>query len=116
VNSISNSIPQGRLKIGRVAILDNFQPSLRDSIMFHVYPGLTSWAKFSRPYGTECGNRVLTRSHPVDKPDTMIWATASARAPHARKVCPERKALGLFHLSCSSAGHGETKLRLDRLQ
>jgi hypothetical protein len=29
-----------RLKISRVTVLDNFQ----------VYPGLTSWAKFSRDY------------------------------------------------------------------
>jgi hypothetical protein len=28
-----NSVPQGRLKIGRDVILDNLQPSLRDSIM-----------------------------------------------------------------------------------
>jgi hypothetical protein len=31
-------VPQGRLKIGRDAILDNLQPSLRDSIMFHDVP------------------------------------------------------------------------------
>jgi hypothetical protein len=33
-----NPVPQGRLKIGRDAILDNLQPSLRDSIMFHDVP------------------------------------------------------------------------------
>ncbi len=43
-------VPQGRLKMGRDVIL--LQPSLRDSIMFLMYPGLTSWAKFSRPCGT----------------------------------------------------------------
>jgi hypothetical protein len=32
------SVPKGRLKIGRDAILDNFQPSLRDLIMFHGVP------------------------------------------------------------------------------
>ena len=37
-NSDPNSVPQGRLKIGRDAILDNFQPSLRDLIMFHDVP------------------------------------------------------------------------------
>jgi hypothetical protein len=31
-------VPQGRLEIGRDAILDNLQPSLRDSIMFHDVP------------------------------------------------------------------------------
>jgi hypothetical protein len=31
-------VPQGRLKIGRDPILDNLQPSLRDSIMFHDVP------------------------------------------------------------------------------
>jgi hypothetical protein len=31
-------VPQGRLKIGRDPILDNLQPSLRDSIMFHAVP------------------------------------------------------------------------------
>jgi hypothetical protein len=31
-------VPQGRLKIGRDSILDNLQPSLRDSIMFHDVP------------------------------------------------------------------------------
>jgi hypothetical protein len=31
-------VPQGRLQIGRDAILDNFQPSLRDWIMFHDVP------------------------------------------------------------------------------
>ena len=37
-NSISNSVPEGRLKIGRDAILDNLQPSLRDLIMFIDVP------------------------------------------------------------------------------
>ena len=45
-------VPQGRLKMGRDTILDSLQPSLRDSITLHVYPGLASWAKFSRPCGT----------------------------------------------------------------
>ena len=31
-------VPQGRLEIGRDAFLDNLQPSLRDSIMFHDVP------------------------------------------------------------------------------
>jgi hypothetical protein len=31
-------VPQGRLRIGRDAILDNLQPSLRDSIMLHEVP------------------------------------------------------------------------------
>ena len=31
-------VPQGRLKIGRDAILDTLQLSLRDSIMFHDVP------------------------------------------------------------------------------
>jgi hypothetical protein len=35
-------VPQGRLKIGRVAILDNPQPSLRDSIMLHDVPRTAS--------------------------------------------------------------------------
>jgi hypothetical protein len=30
--------PAGRLKIGGDALLDNFQPSLRDLIMFHGVP------------------------------------------------------------------------------
>jgi hypothetical protein len=38
------------------AILDNLQPSLRDLIMLPIYPGLASWAKFSRPYGTKLVN------------------------------------------------------------
>ena len=33
-----NSVPQGRLKIGRDAILCNLQPELRDLIMFHDVP------------------------------------------------------------------------------
>jgi hypothetical protein len=45
-------VPQGRLKIGRDAILENLQPSLRDSIMLPDVPRTTSWAKFSRPSGT----------------------------------------------------------------
>jgi hypothetical protein len=32
------SVPKGRLKIGRDAILDNLQPSLRDLIMFDDVP------------------------------------------------------------------------------
>jgi hypothetical protein len=32
------SVPEGRLKIGRDVILNNLQPSLRDSIMFHDLP------------------------------------------------------------------------------
>jgi hypothetical protein len=47
-------------KIERNAILDNLQPSLRDSIMFLVSPGLASWAKFSRPCGTELWIAVRT--------------------------------------------------------
>jgi len=31
-------VPQGRLKIGRDAILENLQPSLRDLIMFRDVP------------------------------------------------------------------------------
>jgi len=31
---MGDPVPQGRLKIGRDAILDNLQPSLRDLIMF----------------------------------------------------------------------------------
>jgi hypothetical protein len=45
-------VPQGRLKTGRNAILDNFQPSLRDLIIM-IYPGLASCAKSSRPSGTD---------------------------------------------------------------
>jgi hypothetical protein len=45
--------------MGRDAILDSFQPSLLDLIMFTMYPGLASWPKFSRPCGTEFGNGVL---------------------------------------------------------
>jgi hypothetical protein len=33
-----NSVPQGRLKIGGHVILDNLQPSLRDSIILHDVP------------------------------------------------------------------------------
>jgi hypothetical protein len=36
--SYPNSVPQGRLKIGRDAILDNLHPSLRDSIRSHGVP------------------------------------------------------------------------------
>jgi hypothetical protein len=32
---VDDPVPKGRLKIGRDAILGNFQPSLRDSIMAH---------------------------------------------------------------------------------
>jgi hypothetical protein len=38
--------------MGRDAIVDKLQPSLRDSIMLRDVLGLASWAKFSRPYGT----------------------------------------------------------------
>jgi hypothetical protein len=37
----------GTAEIDRDAILNNLQPSLRDLIMSHDYPGLASWAKFS---------------------------------------------------------------------
>ena len=37
--------------MGRDEILENLQPSLRDLIMFQMYPGLTSWAKSSVPAG-----------------------------------------------------------------
>jgi hypothetical protein len=47
---------------------------------------------------------------PMHRPGTMIWATASCR------VCPGPKALVLFHLTCSSARHGERKVHFDRLQ
>jgi hypothetical protein len=33
-----NSVPEGRLKIGRDPILDNFQRSLRDLIRLHLVP------------------------------------------------------------------------------
>jgi hypothetical protein len=32
-----------------------FGPSLGDSIMFQTHPGLSSWANFRRPFGTESG-------------------------------------------------------------
>ena len=38
LNLKGDPVPEGRLKIGRNAILDNFQPSLRDLIMSHDLP------------------------------------------------------------------------------
>jgi hypothetical protein len=38
--------------MGRDPNLGNFQPSLRDLTRCILYPGLASWAKFSRPCGT----------------------------------------------------------------
>ncbi len=35
---MDDPVPEGRLKIGRDAILDNLQPSLRDLIMFIDVP------------------------------------------------------------------------------
>ena len=53
------SVPKGRLKIGRDAILDDLQ----------VYPGLASWAKFSRPCGTKLtnpGSHTRSKGHKDD--------------------------------------------------
>ncbi len=36
----------------QVCIVGYFQPSLRDWSGVSDYPGLTSWANYSRPYGT----------------------------------------------------------------
>jgi hypothetical protein len=35
LDSKGRRVPQGRLEIGRRALLDSLQPSLRDLIMFH---------------------------------------------------------------------------------
>jgi hypothetical protein len=45
----------------RTCVLGHSQPSLRDLSSLSRYPGLTSWATFSRPYGTELVNEVLTQ-------------------------------------------------------
>src|SRR6266852_5750837 len=55
-------VPQGRLKVVQDCVEAYFQPSLRDWSSFKCNPGLTSWAKFSRPFGTESGNEVLTHA------------------------------------------------------
>ena len=55
-SSISELFPQGRLKIGRDAILDNFSRPCGLQRCCVVHPGLASWAKFSRPYGTQFVN------------------------------------------------------------
>jgi hypothetical protein len=77
-NHIPNSVPKGRLNLAqddspgldlkgrpspagtagncREAILDNLQPSLRGSIMFHDVPRTIVLAKFSRPSGTKFVN------------------------------------------------------------
>jgi hypothetical protein len=48
----SGSVPQGRLKAARNIELAEFQPSLRDYSSSINLPRITSWAKFSRPFGT----------------------------------------------------------------
>jgi hypothetical protein len=57
-----DSVPQGRLKVVQDCVAAYFQPSLRDWSSLKLNPGLASWAKFSRPCGTEFGNRLLTHA------------------------------------------------------
>jgi hypothetical protein len=47
--------PFQRLEVPQDCILGHFQPSLRDWVVSQTYPGLTSWATLSRPFGTEFG-------------------------------------------------------------
>jgi hypothetical protein len=48
--------------MGRDAILEIFSRPLLDLIMSVDIPRTASWAKFSRPYGTEFGILVLTQA------------------------------------------------------
>jgi hypothetical protein len=54
----TNLVPQGRLKVVQGRVAAYFQPSLRDWSSFPSNPGQASWAKFSRPSGTEFGNAI----------------------------------------------------------
>jgi len=65
-----------------------FQPSLRDCSFLQPNPGLASWAKFSRPCGTEFENGVLTH----------VLQLLFRRIPHemlVRRTILSRKARGL---------------------
>jgi hypothetical protein len=59
---LRNSVPKGRLKVVQDLQAAYFQPSLRDWVVFKSNPGLASWAKFSRPFGTEFRNGILTQT------------------------------------------------------
>jgi hypothetical protein len=64
--------------MGREAML--LQSSLRDSIMFHDVPRTASWAKFSRPFGTnfvDLGSHAGAKSQCLFFPDTNLKADIS---------------------------------------
>jgi hypothetical protein len=44
-------------------VLGDFQPSLAGLVRTKSYPGLTSWAILSRPFGTLFRTRNFSRRH-----------------------------------------------------
>jgi len=101
-------VERGRLKVVQDCVAAYFQPSLRDWSSFQIQPRTASWAKFSRPCGTEFGNRVLSQAL---KPSPVQACAArlkpcpssddSSAARRARIVAFE-----FFRLGCGSFGDG----------
>jgi hypothetical protein len=66
----------------RTHVLGHSQPSLRDWSRGYVYPGLTSWATLSRPYGTDrdkpleliCFQRVRYKVTAVAGPQDWMFS------------------------------------------
>jgi hypothetical protein len=65
------------------AIPEHFQSSLRDLSMVNPNPGLSSWAKFSRPCGTEFGNFKDDAYSARSVIDGSTWAARQAGNQHA---------------------------------
>ena len=74
--------------------LGNYQSSLRDSIMFHDrYPGLASWAKFSRPFGTKFPNPEFSRD--TLKPNSFFHSVYGPTKEAAEKASVRRRGRSL---------------------
>jgi hypothetical protein len=101
--------PFQRLEVPQDCILGHFQPSLRDWVVSQTYPGLTSWATLSRPFGTEFGEGS---SHARSKPSSLKSSTARLKpfpdTKHEFSVA--RKAVSYTTSGCPAVCKGRTSV------
>src|SRR5271156_5130478 len=78
-------VPQGRLKVFEDCIAAHLQSSLRDFSTLESLPRTASWAKFSRPFGTDvCFHARLQPQSAVDGEDLPGNEVRAAREEQDR--------------------------------
>jgi hypothetical protein len=86
-NSLPNSVPQGRLKIDRDAVLDNLQPSLRDQTR-KAWFSHTLFSPYINP-AELFSLRAHDKVYPGDKsrayPETEFFRSLFSRALRAER-------------------------------